>query len=219
MAKLRLFIADDHKIVRDGLRALVDANIPEAEIIGEAENGRQAVQAVRRLKPDIVLMDVTMPDLNGVEAVWQLVSLMPECKVIALSMHRSHEVITQMLGAGAKGYLHKDAAFAELKSAINAVAVGDVYLGEGLSNEIVRGYQRLTPEIRQDTASELTRREREVLQLIAEGHRSREIAEMLCVSIKTVEAHRGQINRKLKVEGIAELTKYAIRTGITSLDT
>ena len=218
MADLTVLIADDHKIVRDGLRALIDANITDVTIVSECSNGREALREARRLRPDIILMDVSMPELNGLEAVKQLTATLPESRTIVLSMHRSQEIIGQLLHAGAKGYIHKDAAFEELETAIRSVAAGDVYLGQGIAAEVVKDLRRLRTE---ETGSEvelLSPREREVLQLVAEGRRTREIAKILNISSKTVESHRGQLFKKLKIDSIAGLTHFAIRAGIVELE-
>lgn len=217
MAKLTLLIADDHKIVRDGLRALIETNISDAEIVAEASNGRDAVRDARRLQPNIVIMDVSMPELNGLEAVRQLRKSVPDCHVIVLSMHSSEEVVAQLMAAGARGYVHKGTAFDELERAIRAVTNGDVYLGTGIANSVVDDHLR-TRKAGGNSSSKLSAREREVFQLIAEGRRTRDIATLLHISPKTVETHRSQIFRKLGVANVAELTRYAIRIGVISLD-
>lgn len=217
MAKLKLLIADDHKIVRDGLRALIETNISDVEIIAEASNGRDAVRDARRLNPDIAIIDVSMPELNGLEAVRRLTKYVPDCRIIVLSMHSSEEVVTQLMAAGAKGYVHKGMAFDELERAIRAVTNGEVYLGTGIPNSVVDDQLR----VRESTATsrpKLSAREREVFQLIAEGRRTRDIATLLHISPKTVETHRSQIFRKLDVDNVAALTRYAIRMGVISLE-
>lgn len=217
MATLRLLIVDDHKMFRDGLRALIDTNVEDAEVIGEAGNGREAVKLARRLKPDVVLMDISMPELNGIEAVKQITLELPECVVIALSMHQSNDYVTRMLGAGAKGYIIKNAAFDELSEALRIVAQGDVYLGRRIATALVDDYQRLASKSTQGPNSDLSPREREVLQLVAEGYRTAEIADKLSLSVKTIETHRGHILQKLQLSGVAAMTKYAIRHGIVSI--
>jgi len=213
---LKILLADDHRIVRDGLRSLIQTAIEEATIVGEAATGIEAVAKAKELRPDVIVMDVSMPELNGIDAVAQILGENPECRVLALSMHRSDEFVTAMLGAGAKGYLHKDSAFVELASAIRSVAEGDVYLGADIAGKVLEDYQRLRTQATPD--AELTARERQVLQLVAEGQKTRDIAEKLNVSVKTVETHRGQIQRKLGLSGVADLTRYAIRKGIVSLN-
>jgi len=217
MPNLKVLIADDHKIVRDGLRSLIETNIADVTIVAECSNGREALREARRLNPDIVLMDVSMPELNGLEAVRKLTASLPECRTIVLSMHSSHEVIGRMLRAGAMGYLHKDAAFDELEKAIKVVATGEVYLGSGIAAEVVKELQRLPARDDEAGPELLSAREREVLQLVAEGRRTREIADTLNISTKTVESHRGQLFKKLNIDSIAGLTHYAIRNGIIEL--
>lgn len=218
MARLTLIIADDHQIVRDGLRSLLTTNVADIDVVGEAANGRDAVRLARRLQPDMALLDISMPGLNGVDAMTQIAAAAPDCKVICLSMHRSGEFVTRMLGAGALGYVHKDTAFDELSDAIRTVAAGDVYLGDGVAGALVADYQRLKSSGADLEQPELTGREREVLQLIAEGMKTRDIAHELGISVKTVESHRGQLMRKLEIDGIAGLTRYAILHGIVNLD-
>ena len=214
MSKIRLILADDHRIVRDGLRALLS---DEFDIVGEAGDGREAIRLVRDLDADVLLIDISMPGLNGIDAVTKITSLSTDCKVICLSMHQSSEYVTRMLGAGALGYLHKDTASQELSEAIESVASGQVFLGKGVADDLVADYQRLRQA--EKAEPELTIREREVLQLIAEGNKTRDIADRLSISTKTVETHRSQIMKKLKIDGIARLTRYAIQRGIVDLDT
>ena len=217
MASLSILIADDHQLFRDGLRSLIKSQIADVEIVGEAENGRKAIQMARTLKPDVVLMDISMPELNGIEAVNQITSEKLGCRIIALSMHQSTDFVTQMLGAGARGYLNKNAAFKELDEALQTVKRGDIYLGKQIADALVSDYPRLRVDVESGPDVSLSKREREVLQLVAEGHRTRDIADKLHVSVKTIETHRGQIVRKLHLSGVAEMTKYAIRNGIATL--
>ena len=214
---LRLLIADDHKIVRDGLRALLEKQ-KDLEVIAEAENGRKAVRLARELSPDIVIIDIGMPDLNGIEATRQIVNEVNDVKVIALSMHSDKRFVTQMFKAGAAAYLLKDCAFEELAQAVDVVVAGQSYLSPEIAGAVMEDYVRHVSRTDSSGFSVLTAREREVLQLLAEGKPTREIADELYVSIKTIESHRQQIMHKLKVRSLAELTKYAIREGITSLD-
>lgn len=215
---IKLLLTDDHKIIRQGLRSLLDAE-PDIEVIGEAENGRKTVQMVRELLPDVVVMDVTMPDLNGIEATRQILAEFPQVKIIALSMHHHEQFVTGMLTAGASGYLLKDCSVEELAAAVRAATRGDVYLSPGVASVVIRGYVRQLKESDKSIPPLLTPRQAEVLQLVSEGKTSKEIASRLCVSVKTVDTHRRQIMDKLAVSSIAELTKYAIRAGLTSLDT
>jgi two-component system, NarL family, response regulator NreC len=218
---IRILIADDHKIVCDGLKALLEAQ-PDMEIVAQAENGREAVKLVQKQKPDMVIMDVAMPDLNGLEAVRQILSTHPHIKVIALSMHADRRYVTGMLSAGASGYILKHCAFEELVHAIRVVLSNQVYLSPTIAGIVVQELaQSKSSRPQQSTSSSnqaLTPREREVLQLIAEGHSAREIAQRLHLSVKTIETHRRQMMEKLEIRSIADLTKFAIREGLTTLD-
>lgn len=213
----RIVIADDHRIVRQGLRSLVEQE-SDLEVIGMAANGRQALQMTRRLIPDVVIMDISMPDLNGIDATSQIVNEAPGVKVIALSMHSEKQLIDGMLRAGAAGYLLKESAFEELIKAIRIVCAGKKYLSPDVTDIVLRDY--LNPSIDSDhnLTQDLTLREREVLQLIVEGCATKEVANRLNISIKTVESHRSRIMNKLGLHTVAELTKYAVRRGITSLE-
>jgi DNA-binding NarL/FixJ family response regulator len=217
---IRILIADDHKIVCDGLRALLEAK-PEMEIVAQAANGREAVKLAHREKPDMVIMDVAMPDLNGLEAVRQILSAHPHIKVIALSMHADRRYVTGMLSAGASGYILKHCAFEELVHAIHIVLADQVYLSPAIAGIVVKELtQSKALRTRQSpsTAQSLTSREREVLQLISEGHSARDIGQLLHLSVKTIETHRRQMMEKLGIHSVADLTKFAIREGLTSLD-
>ena len=213
----RIVIADDHQIMRQSLRVLLEKE-PDMEVVAEAEDGRKAVVLVQELTPDVVIMDVNMPDLNGIDATRQIISDYPEMKVIALSVHTDRRFIINMLKAGAHGYLLKDCAFEELAQAVRLAMGNKTYLSPGVANIVVKDYVRRVPGQAQNAFSLLTAREREVLQLIAEGKNTSKIAELLAISVKTVETHRQQIMHKLDSRSVAELTKYAIREGITSLE-
>jgi len=214
--KTTIVIADDHQIMREGLRSLLEKQANLA-IIGEASNGRECVELARKLKPDLVLMDIAMPDLNGIEATRQVRQEAPGVKVLALSMHSDRRFASGMLAAGASGYLLKDSAFQELSQAIATVLEGRIYLSPDITGVLMEDYvQRLTEE--PTPFSVLRPREREVLQAMAEGQSTREIAEALHVSVKTVETHRQNIMNTLDIHSVAELTKYAVREGLTSLD-
>jgi DNA-binding NarL/FixJ family response regulator len=216
MQSTRILIADDHKIFREGLRTLL-TNQPGIEVIGEADNGRSTVAMATELQPDVVIMDVAMPELNGIDATRQVSAACEQTKVLALSMHADSRFVTRMLTAGAHGYLLKDCAFEELTLAIQTVLDDDVYLSPGVAGVVVRAMQSRSNEPG-TKAPELTPREREVLQLVAEGRTTRDIAARLHVSVKTIETHRKQIMDKLELRSVAELTKYAVREGLTSLD-
>jgi DNA-binding NarL/FixJ family response regulator len=214
---LKIFLADDHKIMRDGLRSLLENQL-DMEVVGEAENGRRAVQLVLEKRPDVVIMDIGMPDLNGMEATRQILAALPDVKVIALSMYSDRRFVSGMLEAGASGYLLKACAFEELAGAVGTVVANQTYLSPEIAGVVVEDYLHRLPMTDSEASSALTRREREVLQLLAEGWPNKKIASHLCVSVKTVHTHRQQIMDKLNLRSIAELTKYAIREGLTSPD-
>ncbi len=215
--KIRIVMADDHQIVRQGVRSLL-ASEPDMEVVGEADNGRDTLRLVQQLSPRVVVMDISMPDLNGIEATRQILAESPGVKVVALSMHSDSFFVLNMLKAGASGYLLKDCAVEELVKAIRTVVAHKTYLSPGISDivvkDLVNGYSMTAGS----AFSILTNREREVLQLMAEGRSTNSIAERLCVSSKTVETHRKQIMTKLDIHSVAELTKYAVRQGLTSLE-
>jgi len=212
---IRVFLADDHTIVRDGLKYLLEAD-GDIRIVGEAGNGRDAVRAVRKLRPDVVIMDVVMADLNGIEATEQICREFPETRVIILSMQSSSESILRALRAGARGYLFKESAGRELIQAVHAVRAGHRYLSAKVSDQVVGAC--LSDEGLRDPLSVLSNREREVLQLVAEGRTSAEIADKLFLSAKTVETYRSRLMRKLGIRDVSGLIKFAIRQGLTSLE-
>jgi two-component system response regulator NreC len=214
---IRILLADDHKILRDGLRALLEKQ-SGMEVIAEAGDGRTTVQLVRELLPNVVIMDIAMPDLNGIEATRQITALDPNVKIVALSMHSDKRFVVQMLKAGAAGYILKDCAFEELADAIRSVIANRTYLSPKLADIIIKDYTRLFPKTEFSVFSSLTLREREVLQLLAEGKTTKEISSSLQISVKTVETYRKQLMDKLDIHSIAELTKYAVREGLTSID-
>lgn len=214
---VRLILADDHKIMREGLRALL-ARQKEIEVIAEAESGRGVVELCAQHHPDVVVVDISMPDLNGIDATRQIVRDDPHVKVIALSMHSDKKYVKEMLSAGACGYLLKDSAFEELGAAIATVLKNKTYLSPQITDTVVKDYVGENVPSGSAASTALSVREREVLQLIAEGKTTREIAAALYVSVKTVETHRKQIMDKLGLNSIAELTKYAIREGLTSVE-
>ena len=220
MGNIKVLLADDHTIVRKGLCSLLEEE-EGIEVIGEAEDGREAIKLVEKLHPDIVVMDIAMPGLNGLEATRQLRRLYPEIKILILSMYANEEYVFQTLQAGAEGYLVKKAAPSELVLAIKAVHQGNSFLSTSISRTVINEYIRRADKISEgDNAFEnLTARETEVLQLITEGRKNREIAELLYISIKTVETHRAHIMDKLDIHSTAELTQYAISKGIIRSDT
>ena len=212
-----VLIVDDHKIMREGLKALL-LNKDGLNVVGEADNGRAAVQLAHELSPDVILMDLTMPEMNGIDATRRIVGECPAVRVLALSMHSDRRYIEEALAAGASGFLLKDCAFDELVGAIHEVAADRFYLSPRIAGVVVRGYLGKRGRTEAPSVGRLTPREREVLQLIAEGKNTKEVAFSLNVSAKTVETQRVQIMRKLGTTSIAELTKYAIREGLTTLD-
>lgn len=214
---IKIVLADDHKIMRKGLRALIDSH-SGLTVVEEAHNGRIAVELARKLLPDVVIMDVAMPDLNGIEATRRIIAELSHTKVIALSMHFDKEFVIAMLKVGALGYLLKDCAVEELICAIRAVMNNKIYLSRTISDIVIDDYMRSLSKDEVSILSTLTGREREVLQLIAEGKTTKEIASCLHVSINTIDTHRRQVMEKLDMHNIAELTKYAIRKGLTTLE-
>jgi len=212
---IRILIADDHKIMRDGLSNLLDKEAG-MEVIAEAKNGREAIRLAEQLRPDILIMDISMEDLNGMDATRQIVGKNQGTRIVALSMHADKRFVAGMFEAGAMGYLLKECAFDELLQAIRQVMSGRTYLCSMISGVVIRDYiQRM----RKSESSPLSPREKEILQLLAEGSTTKRIADQLKVSVKTVETHRQHIMDKLNIFSIAELTKYALKEGITSLDT
>lgn len=214
---IKVLIADDHKIVRDGLRSLLERE-PDINIVAEADNGRMAVQIAHELLPDVVLMDMSMPEMNGIEATRRIAAEMPGIRVIALSMHSNRHFVVEALNAGAKGYLLKDCAFEDLAVTIRTVTAKDDQPRQKMAGIVISDHSLQSQEPPPLAGALLSSREREVLQLIAEGKNTKAIAFTLEVSIKTVETHRQNIMGKLNLHSIAELTKYAIREGLTTVD-
>lgn len=214
MTKIKILLADDHAILRQGIRALLEVE-SDIEVIEEAENGRDAVKKAMQLKPDIVIMDISMPILNGLDATRLIRKRVPTTKVIILSMHKSEEYVFQTLLAGASGYLVKDSVVSDLISAIRAVNQGFSFLSPSISKVVLDEYIKRAEQIRAASTDILTQREREVLQLIGEGHTNKEIANILCLSIKTVKRHKENIRNKLNIHDTASLVKYAIQKGLT----
>jgi DNA-binding NarL/FixJ family response regulator len=214
---IRILLADDHKILRASLRELLE-NQPCLEIVAEADQGKKAVQLCLKHSPDIALMDISMPDLNGIEATRQITNRCAKTKVIILSAHSDHHFVTDVFKAGASGYLLKDCDTDDLLSAIRIVASGETYLCPRIATIVRDEYLHVLMGKESAASSILTVREREVLQLIAEGKSAKEIAFSCNLSVKTIEAHRQRIMAKLNIHSVAELTKYAIREGLTSLE-
>ena len=209
MKRIRILLADDHAVVRQGFKMILGAQ-PDMEIVGEAGNGREAVELTEQLKPDIVVMDVAMPELNGIEATRRVAASVPHARVIALSMHKDSVYVREVLRAGARGYLLKDSGSADLVAAVRAVAQGEGYLSPAISNAVLDDYRKHVS----NPIDLLTSREREVLQMLAEGKTNKEIAGVLNLSVYTVDAHRGRIMEKLNLHSINELTRFAVRNGL-----
>lgn len=216
MKKIRVLLADDHTILRDGIRALLEDQA-DMEVIGEAEDGQSTVKMAAQLLPDVVVMDIAMPLLNGLEATHQIQRDTPQVKVLILTMHENEEYIRQVLAAGALGYVLKDAAARDLLGAIRAVNRGEAVLSPAITRLVIEDYLRWGELRPQDATNGLTSREREVLQLIAEGYTNKEIAEILSLSIKTVQSHRTNLMAKLDLHDRGELIKYAIQKKIIDI--
>lgn len=216
MKSVRILMADDHKLFIDGLGSLLDRQ-PGMEVVGAARDGLTAVKMAADLKPDLVLMDISMPQVHGIEATRKIVHAQPSTKVIMLSMHADRRYVIEAFRAGAKGYLLKDSAADELLTAIGRVSSGGVYLSGKMSGELIQEYLRVADKDEVGAYTLLSPREREVLQLLAEGNSTKEIAGRLSVSPKTIETHRKQIMDKVGLHSVAELTKYAIREGLTEI--
>ncbi len=214
--KTRILLVDDHKILRDGICSLVKG-YDDMEVIGEAADGRSAIRLVKELAPDVVIMDISMPDLNGIDATRRIIADYPNVKIIALSMHYDKQFVSEIFKAGASGYLIKDSAFDELEHAIRIVMEGKTYINPQIARLVVESLVSQPEPASHQAFSLLTDREREVLQQIAEGKSTKQIASDLSVSAKTVESHRRQVMGKLNIRNVAELTKYAIREGLTSV--
>jgi two-component system response regulator NreC len=214
----RILLVDDHQIMREGLMSLM-AGEPDLEVVGDASDGRQAVQMAKRLKPDLVVMDISMPGLSGIEATRQILDELDRVRVLALSMHADPRFVAGALEAGAHGYMIKDCTSQELLECIRTVAGGGTYLSPQVAEVVVKGFvRRLGEETGTPPASVLTPREREVLQLLVEGHAVKAIAERIHLGVKTVETHRRNIMEKLGLKNMVDLIKYAMREGVVSLD-
>ena len=206
---IRILLADDHSLVRQGFSMILGTQ-PDMEIVGQAGNGNEAVELAEKLKPDVVVMDVAMPDLNGIEATRRLAASLPRTRVLALSMHKDSVYVREILRAGARGYLLKDSGDADLVAAVRAIAKGEGYISPSVSDAVLSDYRKHVT----DPLDLLTSREREVLQHIAEGKTNKEIATGLNLSVYTVEAHRGRIMEKLNLHSTGELVRFALRNGL-----
>jgi len=216
MSGIRIILADDHALLRAGIRALLE-KLPNVEVVAEAENGRDALKLIQEHAPDVVLLDISMANLGGLEALPRIVKDFPAVKVLILSAHSNEEYVLRALRCGASGYMLKAAAAEELGLAIKAVVQGAVYLSPSVSRTVVESYVARSAG-QENSVEELTGRQREILQLIAEGRNTKEIAGLLGISIKTAEAHRLQIMDRLDIHDVAGLVRYAIRTGLTSAE-
>lgn len=212
---MRIVLVDDHEIVREGMCALLQ-RCPDIEVVGQAGDGRTAVALVQKLQPDIVIMDIGMPNLNGIDATQQMLAENPHLKILALSTHSDAWMVAKMIRAGAKGYMLKESAFSELANALQAIMEGKTYLCSQIASVVFTDYVNMLTNPTWAAGEPLTTREREVLQLVAEGHTTRQIAKILGLSPKTVDSHRDHIMKKLNIRTIAGLTKYAIQEGLTS---
>lgn len=212
---IRILITDDHQLFREGIVNLLSAS-PEIEIVAQAENGLEAIEKAKKLKPDIVIMDLGMPGMNGVEATQILQKELPQIKVLALSMHSDKQYIKEVLEAGAYGYLFKNCTYDQLIEAVNTVSHGKKYLSDKITEVLIQDYLGREDDVHNNNA-DLSERESEILKLLAEGKSTREISDMLCISVKTVGTHKQNILEKLNLKTNADLIKYAIRKGIVSL--
>jgi DNA-binding NarL/FixJ family response regulator len=211
-----IIIADDHTILRQGLRALLSSD-PNLKVVGEAEDGRDAIRCVENLSPDLALIDLSMPRMNGMEAIRDIKKTNPQTKIIVLTVHKAEEYILEALKSGADGYVLKDASHAELMIAINKVLEGKRYLSADISGKVIDGYLEGRKTLKSKSAWEtLTQREREILKLIAEGNKNKEIADYLCISLKTVGKHRANLMKKLDLHNAAALTTFAMEKGLIS---
>jgi DNA-binding NarL/FixJ family response regulator len=213
--KHRVVIVEDHTILREGVRALLSSNA-DLEIVADAADGREALRFVERLEPDLVITDLSMPRMSGVDVIRSVKKLSPRTKVIALTVHKTEEYILATFKAGADGYLLKDSTYAELEMAVKHVLSGRRYVSPGISDKIVAGYLEGRAPLTESAWDKLTPREREILKLIAEGFKNKEIARDLCISVKTVEKHRSNLMEKLDLHSAQALTAYAIERGLLS---
>jgi DNA-binding NarL/FixJ family response regulator len=217
MGLIRVLLADDHALVLAGIRALVE-ELGNTEIVAEANNGRDAVALTKQHQPDLVIMDISMKELNGIEATAQIKAEVPSAKVLILSMHTTEDFVRRAIKAGASGYLVKDSAPLDLKMAIAAVMKDDIYLSPRVSRHVVSGFLNASPQQTESSMDALTARQREILQMVAEGKSTKEIAYQLTVSVKTVETHRAALMERLDIHDIPGLVLYAVRHGLISVE-
>jgi DNA-binding NarL/FixJ family response regulator len=211
--KRRIFLAEDHTILRDGLRMILTSH-PDYEVIGVAEDGREAVRGVERSKPDLIILDLSMPKMNGLEAIKEIKKISPTTKILVLTMHDKADYVLEVLKAGGDGYMLKYDTRADLMTAIKSILSGKQFLSPGVSKQVIEGYIRGGNEKSKTSWDTLTRREREILKLIAEGYKNRKIADYLCISEKTVVKHRANLMQKLDMHNVAALTEFAISKGL-----
>ncbi|MEI6514581.1 MAG: response regulator transcription factor [bacterium] len=215
---IRIALCDDHQIIREGLRSLLDKQ-PDMTVVGECVNGLEAIKLAGEKKPDIMVLDIAMPELNGIAAATRIFAQFPKIKILALSMHSDHHFVTEMLEAGASGYMLKDSAFPELANAIRTIMAGGLFISPRIAGNVLEEFtHRSRPNAKAHQRIELSPREKEILQMISEGKSSKDIAAVMNISIKTVETHRQHIMNKVGVHNVATLTKFAIREGLTSLE-
>jgi len=213
---IRVILADDHSVFREGLASLIRVE-DDLDVVGEAANGEEAIDLVRRLSPDVIVMDITMPVCDGIEATERILAEKPSCRVLALSMHADAQFMQKMFSLGTKGYLPKNCCFDELVTAIRTIHDNGVYLSPSLNTLLLNDYVSLLSKKKERETLPLSEREIEVLKLITEGGHTKEIADILCISVKTIETHRRQIMEKLGITTVAGLTRYAIRIGLIDL--
>jgi DNA-binding NarL/FixJ family response regulator len=215
---IRIVLCDDHQLIREGLRSLLERQ-PDMSVVGEGINGLEAISLARDKKPDIMILDIGMPELNGIAATRRIIEDFKKIKILALSMHSDHHFVTEMLEAGASGYMLKDSAFTELTNAIRTIMAGGLFISPRLAGNVLDAFAHASkPNRKARQRIELSEREKEILQMISEGKSSKEVAGNLNISIKTVETHRQHIMQKIGIHNVAALTKFAIREGITSLE-
>ncbi|QTA83527.1 Two component system response regulator, LuxR domain-containing [Desulfonema limicola] len=214
--KSRLIIVEDHRILREGLRAMLCSN-PDFDIVGEAENGMDAVRCARQYQPDLMLIDLSMPKMDGLDAISEIKNISPNTRILVLTVHKAEEYVFAALKAGANGYLLKDATHNELRLAVENVLAGKTYISPGISERLVQYFLNGRKDPEPDTALDiLTQRERQILKLIAEGNKNKGISDYLCISIKTVEKHRSNLMKKLDLHNASELTAFAIQKGLVT---